>query len=203
MSVARLKRAEIRRHLKIAQQLKVGTLVLVAVLLLAAYPIYEFTKAATNDPIFGELDSLALPAWAAVQHEDAFGGSRWCIGQCRVRKRTWVSDRNPEETNAVYEAALRKAGWRPRTDGICPSVSDGFASCWKRDEYVLDMWVRAPICNLPPPRPTPTPTVTATAQPTATTAPPDGAAPDPQPTACPGAFVTVEVFNAIGYQPEG
>ncbi len=26
-------------------------------------------------------------------------------------------------------------------------------TCWKKDEYVMDMWVRAPICDVPPPRP--------------------------------------------------
>jgi hypothetical protein len=52
------------------------------------------------------------------------------------------------------------------------------------------MWVRAPICDIPPPRPTTSP------QPGAS------AAPDPNGSAapsCPGAYVTVKVFNAIDY----
>ena len=43
-----IKRAEIRKHLRIAQQLKVGTLALVAVLVLAAYPVYLFAREAAR-----------------------------------------------------------------------------------------------------------------------------------------------------------
>jgi hypothetical protein len=56
----------------------------------------------------------------------------------------------------------------------------------------MDMWVRVPICDIPPPRPT------ASSQATAT------AAPDPHASAaatCPGSLVTVKVFNAIDYHP--
>jgi hypothetical protein len=188
-----IKRAEIRKHLRIQQQLKSGTLVLVALLLLAAYPIFLFTKSVAEDPVFGELDKLDLPSWAAIEHEDAASGSRWCIDQCRFRKRTWASERKPDETNEVYTTALVHAGWRPRTEGACPSVADGVASCWSRDEYVMDMWIRAPICDVPPPRPS----IAAGAP-----AVDPSATPLPTPTApCPGALVTVEVFNAIDYKP--
>jgi hypothetical protein len=191
-----IRRAEMRRQLRIAQQLKVGTLILVAVLLLAAYPIYLFTRAVAEDPILNELDGLDLPGWAAVQHDDSFSGSRWCIEQCRYRERTWVSQHAPEETNAAYVTALNSAGWRVRASGVCPTVKQGLASCWQRDEYVMDMWVRAPVCTLPPPRPSTTPS----ARPNA---PPPGqptALPSPAPT-CAAALVTVKVFNAIDYQP--
>jgi integrin beta 3 len=190
-----IRRAEIRKHLRIAQQLKVGTLVVVALLLLAAYPVYLFTKSVTSDPVFVALDSLDLPGWATQQHTDAARGSRWCIGQCRFRERTWASERKQDETNDAYDAALRKAGWRPRTSGVCPAVTEGKASCWERDEYMMDMWVRVPICEMPPPRPTTSPQAGATAAP---------AAPDPKasaPAACYGSYVTVKVFNAIDYQP--
>jgi hypothetical protein len=188
-----IKRAEIRKHLRIQQQLKSGTLVLVALLLLAAYPVFLFTKSVAEDPVFGDLDKLDLPSWATIQHEDAASGSRWCIDQCRFRKRTWASERVPEETNSVYTTALVNAGWRPRTDGSCPQVADGVASCWSRDEYVMDMWIRAPICDVPPPRPS----ISAAAP-----SPDPSVTPLPTPTeACPGALVTVEVFNAIDYHP--
>jgi hypothetical protein len=56
----------------------------------------------------------------------------------------------------------------------------------------MDMWIRAPICDVPPPRPS------------ITAAPPS---PDPSVTPlptqtelCPGALVTVEVRNAIERQ---
>jgi integrin beta 3 len=188
-----IKRAEIRKHLRIAQQLKVGTLALVSLLLLAAYPIYAFTRSASADPVFGDLDALDLPAWADLMHEDAASGSRWCIDQCRFRERTWASERKPDETNEVYDKALRGAGWRPRETGACPTVEEGRSSCWQRDEYVMDMWVRVPICDIPPPRPT------VSAAPGASAA----TVPEPSPTQlCPGSLVTVKVFNAIDYHPE-
>lgn len=184
-----IRRAEMRKHLRIAQQLKVATLVVVALLLLAAYPIYLFTRSVTSDPVFGDLDSLDLPSWATIEHKDAASGNRWCIDACRYRTRTWASERKADETAAVYETALHDAGWRPRTQGVCPPVEEGTATCWQRDEYVLDMWVRAPICDIAPPRPT------TEAQPSASAAPDPG----PPPATCPGALVTVQVFNAIDY----
>jgi len=189
-----IKRAEIRKQLRIAQQLKVGTLMLVAVLLLAAYPVYLFTREVAQDPVIGQLDALDLPAWADLQHEDAASGSRWCIKECRFRERTWASGRLPEETEKQYEDSLGAAGWRPRTVGDCPQVEEGAATCWKRDEYVMDMWVRAPICDIPPPRPgvstgpSGSPAVADTPAPSAT---------------CPGALVTMKVFNAIDYKGAG
>ena len=198
-----IKRAEIRKHLRIQQQLKVGTLILVAVLLLAAYPIYLFTRSVSADPVFGELDRLSLPSWAAILHEDAASGSRWCIGECRSRDRTWASEREPEETNTAYVTALQDAGWRPRLEGLCPAVDEGVATCWQRDEYVMDMWVRAPICNVPPPRPTvegqaPTPERRHPGTPGVEGTP----GPPVDPLLCPGSLVTVRVFNAIDYNPE-
>jgi integrin beta 3 len=186
-----IRRAEVRKHLRVAQQLKVATLVVVALLLLAAYPIYLFTRSATSDPVFGDLDSLNLPSWAAIDHKDAASGNRWCIDACRFRTRTWASERKADETNTVYETALRNAGWRPRAQGVCPPVAEGTASCWQRDEYVLDMWIRAPICDIAPPRPT------IGADPSASAAPDPNAGPPP--ATCPGALVTVQVFNAIDY----
>jgi integrin beta 3 len=183
-----IRRAEMRRQLRVAQQLKVATLVVVALLLLAAYPVYLFTRSIAQDPVLGQLDGLNLPSWANVQHSDVFSGSRWCIEQCRYRERTWVSQHDPQETNKVYVDALGAAGWRPRTDGVCPSVSDGLATCWKRDAYVMDMWVRAPVCDIPPSRPT------AGTQPTPTPAATPG-------NSCAAALVTVKVFNAIDYHP--
>ena len=184
-----IKRAEIRRHLRIAQQLKVGTLVLVLALLLAAYPVYLFLRANTTDPVLGDLNALDLPGWAAADQAYAETGSRWCIGQCRFRKVTWASERTPEETQPVYDTALRDAGWRPRASGACPPVTEGVVTCWKRDEYVMDMWIHKPICDLPPPRPTIEPTAGATAPPV-----------NPSPVqTCPGALVEIEVWNAIDY----
>jgi len=186
-----IKRAELRKHLRIQQQLKVGTLALVAMLLLAAYPVYLFTTAVAQDPVFTALDNLELPEWAAYEYTDASSGSRWCIDQCRFRTRTWASERAPEETSEAYSIALTDDGWRLRTEGFCPQVAEGVMTCWKKDEYVMDMWARAPICEVPPPRPSiggATPTTAPTAQ----------AA--PATPVCPGSLVTMDVRNAIDYR---
>jgi hypothetical protein len=193
---SKLRRAEMRRQIRIAQQLKGATLIVVALLLLAAFPVYLWIRSVAQDPVFGELDALDLPTWAAGVHSDAASGSRWCIDECRFRERTWESQRGPDETQVAYTAALRDAGWRPRTGGLCPTVQDGVASCWRHDEYVLDMWVRAPVC--PPPRPAVTPKASGpAARPSGTAASPSAAPPQPS---CPGALVTVKVFNEIGYR---
>lgn len=187
-----IKRAELRKHLRIQQQLKVGTLALVAMLLLAAYPVYLFTTAVAQDPVFTALDDLELPDWAAYEYTDASSGSRWCIDQCRFRTRTWASERAPEETSEAYSIALTADGWRLRPPEVfCPKVAEGVMTCWKKDEYVMDMWARAPICEVPPPRPSI-----------------EGAAPTAAPTAqaapatpvCPGSLVTMDVRNAIDYR---
>jgi integrin beta 3 len=185
-----IKRAEIRKHLRIAQQLKVGTLVLVLVLLLAAYPTYLFLKANTTDPALSELNGLDLPGWATISKDYAESGSRWCIGQCRFRKLSWASEKTPEETQPVYDTALRDAGWRPLATGPCPTVEAGSLTCWQRDEYIMNMWVRQPSCDIPPPRPTGSANPEASAPPASPTTPAE---------VCPGALVTVEVWNAIDY----
>ena len=130
------------------------------------------------------LDALPLPDWAAGQHDDARSGNRWCIKECRFRERTWQSARGPDDTQVAYVAALTKAGWRPRTEGTCPTYDDGIASCWHRDEYIMDLWVRAPVCA--PTRPT------------------AGAAGSTDPAdACAGSLATVKVYNAVSYRPGG
>jgi hypothetical protein len=187
-----IRRAELRKHLKVQQQLKVGTLVLVALLLLAAYPVYLFAQAGAADPVYSELNDLDLPDWATYDHADVADGSRWCIGECKIRKRTWASARAPEETNTVYSHALIDGGWRLRPEN-CPQVADGsFFSCWKKDEYVMLMHVYAPLCEAPPTR-EPIPGASASGEPAAA----------PTQPACPGAYVTVEVWNAITYNPAG
>jgi hypothetical protein len=99
-----------------------------------------------------------------------------------VYSSSWESQKSPEETDPAYRHALEEAGWRERTQGACPRAAEGIASCWQKDEYVMNMWVRAPICELPPPRPT------------------TGNTPAPTPTAtCPQALVTMQVYNSISY----
>ncbi len=191
-----IRRAEMRRQLRIAQQLKVATLVVVALLLLAAYPVYLFTRSFTEDPIFAALDGLDLPSWATLTHSDSQSGSRWCVDQCRFRERTWISEHTPDDTNKAYVNALNSAGWRIR-GGFCPAVAEGIATCWERDEYVMDMWVSPKVCELPPPRPSIPPAAGASPTPTATPSPTKV----PPEDMCPATEVQVKVYNAIDYHP--
>ena len=186
-----IKRAELRKHLRIQQQLKVGTLALVALLLLAAYPVYLFTKAVAEDPVFTALDRLDLPEWAAYEHADAASGSRWCIDQCRFRTRTWASERQPEETSDAYSAALTYDGWRIRTEGFCPQVAEGVMTLLEerrvRDGHV-GAGARSVTCRRP-----------GRASKVPLRRPRRQSKPGRATPVCPGALVTMEVRNAIDY----
>ena len=169
--------------------LRAATLILVALAVVGAPAAFFVIREFTRDPVFVELDNLSLPAWAAGKHTDSATGSRWCVGECRLRQRTWQSARNTDETNRVYVAALTKAGWTTWNIPDCQADGvDGVETCWQRDEFVLDLWVRPTVCDIKPVRPTigPAPTPTPSA---AHSAP-----------ACQGSIATVKVFNRISYQ---
>lgn len=157
-------------------------------LVLGALPIYFAIRAATRDPVFNSLDSLAIPPWAAVNVVDQVNGSRWCLIECRFRERMAESERGPEETAQVYEKALADAGWRRWDAELCPAQPvDGHYTCWRRDELTLDLWVRQPACAQDPlaRRPTVAPTD-------------ESATPSPEAEEeCAGALVSVKVRNAI------
>jgi hypothetical protein len=183
MTTGMIRRAELRKHLKIQQQLKGITLVLVVMLLLAAYPIYLFAQSFAADPVFTELDGLDLPGWAAYEHHDDASGSRWCIQGCRQRQRDWFSERGPDETQEAYRKALSDDGWRPRAG--CPQASDGIISCWKKDEYVMQMFVHQPVCA---PSREPVPGATTGIE--------------PANHACASSIVNMYILNAIDEQPQ-
>jgi hypothetical protein len=112
-------------------------------------------------------------------------GSRWCVRQCRARERTWNSERSVRETAAAFDEALGGAGWRGfRTIGCPPEGVDGRGSCWQRDEYVLNLYVRTPTCDVRPNQ-----------------APVDGtlAVPPPPAGSCPPAQTTVKIFNRVAF----
>lgn len=159
---------------------------MLAVLAIIVAPIgYFVIREGVRDPIFAELDEWAVPRWAAGKHVDEAFGSRWCIGECRYRERTWESARAPEETNRAYIAAARAQDWRPSAiEGCVAGEIEGFQTCWQRDEYVLNLWVRPPVCAIKPTRPQVGPS-----------APP----PDPNAEPCAAAVVTVKVFNRVAY----
>ncbi len=124
----------------------------VVAMLLGAPMLYFGILFATRDPVLHSLDRLGVPSWAAQSPEDRIiSGSRWCFIDCRLRERTLISERDPAETTEVYQAALRAAGWVRWDVPGCPLVEvDGDYSCWTRDEYTLDLWVRPPDCAYDP-----------------------------------------------------
>ncbi|GAA1753003.1 hypothetical protein [Luedemannella helvata] len=188
----RVNRAVVRQVARKAQRVRAAAIAAMALILLGAPVVYLWATTVSRDPVMTSLDALDLPDWAASNPADFMSGSRWCIKECRFRDRTWQSARGPDDTQLAYVAALTDQGWRPRT-GDCPTYDDGIASCWHRDEYVLDLWIRAPICA---------PTRPAAGEPTKgtqTKAP----ATDSAGEACPGSLATVKVYNALSYRPGG
>lgn len=123
------------------------------VLLVLGVPLLYFgVLFATRDPVLNSLDRLQVPSWAAQSPQDTIiSGSRWCFIDCRFRERTLVSLEEAGPTTEVYQAALVKAGWQPWQVEGCPQVAVvGDYSCWTRDEYTLDLWVRPPDCAFDP-----------------------------------------------------
>jgi integrin beta 3 len=145
-------RSEFRRQLREQRRVRNLAMAMVVVLVLGAPMLYFGILFATRDPVLNSLDRLPVPTWAAQSPEDRIiSGSRWCFIDCRFRERTLVSQRDTGQTTEVYQAALRKAGWTGWEVEGCPQVAvDGDYSCWTRDEYTLDLWVRPPDCAYDP-----------------------------------------------------
>ncbi|MEU5874422.1 hypothetical protein AB0A73_23035 [Glycomyces sp. NPDC047369] len=115
-----------------------------AVLLVAA--VLFLGRAVTVDPTRRAADELAVPAWAAVSVADETYGSRWCVGECRVRMRTWVSEGTVEDTSQVYWEAVLNAGWAPAEPGTCVG-GVGEEGCYVRDELYLELWIVPVECG--------------------------------------------------------
>jgi hypothetical protein len=143
-------RSELRRQMRAKRRLRVITLVSLAVFVLLLLPAFFGIRAASRDPVFTSLDALNVPGWAAGQVKDQDSGSRWCFIDCRFRERTASSTKAYAETAKVYESALTTAGWQRWKVGQCPEqpVTDGSYTCWKRDEFTLDLFVGPPGCAL-------------------------------------------------------
>ncbi|MBD0324728.1 MAG: hypothetical protein ICV72_15290, partial [Aldersonia sp.] len=148
---------------------------------------YFGIRTASRDPVFTSLDALSVPTWAAAGVDDRSSGSRWCIKDCRFRERTAQSSRSPGETAKAYQAALTTAGWQRWKVGGCPEqplAAGESYTCWRRDEFTLDLWVRKPSCA-----------ADAIAAQDPDVAPSAGVAADPK--TCTGASVTIKVQNAV------
>jgi hypothetical protein len=180
-------RSELRRQLREQKRLRAVALAMVVGLVLGAPTVYFGILFATRDPALNALDRLEVPSWAAQSQEDRIiSGSRWCFIDCRFRERTLVSERDPLETAAVYQDALREAGWNRWEVESCPQVQvDGDYTCWTRDEYTLDLWVHPPECAYDPLNQRPqVPGEEDAAQP-----PPEGA--------CTGSVVEIKMQNRV------
>jgi hypothetical protein len=185
-------RSELRKRMRERQRLRMLTLMAVVVTVLGALPLYLLVQAATRDPVFTSLDALNVPSWAATSHADEVDGSRWCVIECRYRERDVQSQKTPDETNTAYVKALQDAGWQRWKVPDCPMQTagvtvEGHYSCWRKDEYTLDLWVRTKPCpdELLRNRPTVTPSESGAA------APSSGA------QDCSGSLVSFKVYSAI------
>lgn len=186
-------RSELRKQLREVERWRRLTVIGVVLLVLAAYPTFLLVQAATRDPAINSLNALDLPDWAAGAPTDVEFGSRWCIRECRFRERTLTSERGPDETARVYEQVLSAAGWNRWQVERCPeNPVPGTYSCWRRDEYTLDLWVRDPNCAFDPLRNRPT--IGPTGQPSGAAGP---VTPTPAADDCTGALVSIKVRNAI------
>jgi hypothetical protein len=184
------KAAELRARLRTERRLRVITLVTLSVVVLLLLPLMFGIRSATRDPVFNSLDALSVPTWADKKVDDRTSGSIWCFIECRFRERTAQSDRPFEETDKVYSAALTAAGWRTRS-GECsdqPKPS-GRYTCWTRDEFSLDLWVRLPECAVD--------AVAAADPATLPSTGPDGVVQTADPATCTGSTVSIKVQNAI------
>ena len=180
---------ELRAKMRTQRRLRVVTLVSLAAVVLVVLPVLFGLRSASNDPVFGSLDSLGVPSWASQDAHDNGSGSRWCFIDCRFRERIAQSSKSFKETSATYSAALTKAGWEPWKVSECPdtpiAADQGTYSCWKRDEFTLDLWVRLPECAVDQ---------VAAQDPTAQL---PSAAATREPKNCAGSTVSIKVQNAI------
>jgi len=184
------KGAALRARLRSERRLRVITLVTLSLVVLGLLPLLFGIRSVARDPVFNSLDAIGVPGWADNQIEDRTSGNIWCFFDCRFRERTVQSERPLEETDKVYSAALTSAGWQPRS-GNCSDQpnTNGKYTCWTRDEFSLDLWVRPPGCAVD---------AVAAQDPAALPSTgPDGTVVPTDPATCTGSTVSIKVQNAI------
>jgi len=172
------------------RRLRVLTLVSLSVVVLGLLPLIFGIRSVARDPVFNSLDALDVPGWADQRVEDRSSGSRWCFIDCRFRERIVQSGRPFEETDKAYSVALTSAGWKARA-GKCSDqpVTAGKYTCWTRDEFTLDLWVRLPECAVD--------AIAAQDPASLPSTGPDGVVATADPSKCTGSTVSIKVQNAI------
>ncbi|THV38547.1 hypothetical protein [Glycomyces buryatensis] len=103
-------------------------------------------RAFSLDPTRRAADEIEVPPWAAMSVSDETYGSRWCLGECRVRMRTWTSEGTVEDTAREYWKAVLEAGWVPADKELCVG-GVGEEGCYVRDELYLELWVVPVECG--------------------------------------------------------
>jgi hypothetical protein len=176
--------------LRTQRRVRVVTLLSLAVVVLVVLPVFFGIRSATRDPVFSSLDALDVPSWAATKVDDKSSGSAWCVMDCRFRERTATSQKAFKETTAAYEKALTDAGWTSWKVAECPEqpvdASTTTYSCWRRDEFTLDLQVSPPDCA-----------VDAIAAQDPDVLPSTGLPATTDPKKCVGSTVSIKVQNAI------
>ncbi|MFG1608995.1 hypothetical protein [Actinoplanes sp. NPDC049265] len=180
--------------LRSQRRLRVGVLIGASIIALILLPALVALRSMGSDPVYASLDSLDLPGWATTKVDDRSSGSRWCLEECKFRERTVQSGQPTEATAKAYTAALSTAGWQPWKVESCPEqpISDGKYTCWRRDEFTLDLWVRQPECAVD--------AVAAQDPATLPSLGPDGVVPTGPPKNCTGSTVSIKVQAAIADQ---
>jgi integrin beta 3 len=182
---------ELRNQMRTRRRLRVVTLVSLAAIVLIVLPVIFGLRSAGRDPVFSSLDSLKVPSWAQTKVEDRSSGSRWCFIDCRFRERVADSSKPFKETTQAYDDALTSAGWQLWKVSDCPeqplAAGSGTYSCWKRDEFTLDLRVSLPDCAVD----------ALAAQDPAALPSSAVAPPTTDPSKCVGSTVSLHVQNAI------
>jgi hypothetical protein len=178
-----------------SRRLPLTALAGLVLVLLVALPLFLLIRDSAKDPVISNLNSLSLPGWAAVGHQDQSSGSRWCIQTCRWRERTWRSTKATADTDQAYRSALSSAGWSPLTTGCPAAPGTGKYSCWQREQNRLDLWTRDAVCglsNVAPSPGAPAPSVAPSPSDPNLLPLPEPSGSGPPPT-CQGALVTAKV----------
>ena len=127
-------------------RLRVTVALIAAAAFLLVAAVLWVGGALSLDPTRRAVDELEVPGWAAVAADDQTYGSRWCLGECRVRMRTWDSEGTVEDTVGRYRRAVLENGWVEADPERCIG-GEGEGGCYLRDELYLELWVVPVHCR--------------------------------------------------------